>query len=456
MRMTRRKHFFLAIPPLNRVACAQVSAASRIKALLGFSAYQGTPLVSLSLGDRYVERARELRGGQLTGLPSSQTRWLLSDLEQAQREADAGTLSRAAQLWNACKTDGVFMGVASTRTGGLVRLPKHFRGDRKMVSVLEAGRESVRSVFDEMFPASELAKMALDGLGLGVSIGEMVPVVGRNYPVLVTHNPEYLTYRWHENTWYMSTIAGAIPIIPGDGRWILHTPGGRVNPWRDGIWRSIARAFIMKEHALNHDQSWQNKLANALRVGVAPQASSLNQRLTFMQQLAQWSANTILSLTPGWDIKLVESNGVGHEAFQACVTRSEREYVLCVAGQEVTTDGGAGFQNSDIHKSIRADLIQITADELAYTINTQGIPPWVVDNYGEDALDGSPCVAWDVTPPKDAAAEAAALQTTVAAITAAEELAARFGMQVDPRSIQEELEKHLGLILRKAPNVAKV
>jgi hypothetical protein len=69
-------------------------------------------------------------GGQIVPIPFTQTRWLLKDLESAQQLADGGDISLAARLWDACKRDGVAAGVLSTRTGGVVRLPKRFRGDQ--------------------------------------------------------------------------------------------------------------------------------------------------------------------------------------------------------------------------------------------------------------------------------------------------------------------------------------
>lgn len=408
----------------------------RLTALLGVSAYQAPPSDSApSLDSEEVESMRRVLGGQLSPMASSQTRWYPSDLEAAQHSADTGNLAGAARLMRAARTDGMLAGVLSTRTGGLVRLPKRFRGDPEIVAALEVGHEDesgeVRSVFDEMFPAPELALMAADGELLGVAVGELVPVQGRDYPVLVRLDPEYLMYRWSENRWYYRSVAGLIPITPGDGRWILHVPGGRMSPWQHGLWRAIGRAYIRKEHALLHRDNWEAKLANPARVATAPQGASEAHAQSWFRSVMAWGVNTVFGMTSGYDVKLLESNGKGWESFNKTIDQCDSEFVVCIAGQKVTTDGGAGFQNSDVHKAIRADLIKSTADGLSYTINTQGIPVFIVLRWGEERLDSAVVMWWDVTPPKDRAQEAQSLVSVAQAITQLREALSAYGRALD-------------------------
>jgi len=409
---------------------SRLSAA--VAALLGVSTYAAPlPLAGPSLDSPQVEAARSQYGGQLAPLPQSQTRWHDRDLESAEHTADSGIIGPAARLMRSARKDGTYAGVLSTRTDGLVRLPKKFRGDPEIVAALELGHDSVRSVFDEMFPPAELALMAADGLELGVSVGELVPVEGRDYPVLVRLNPEWLVFRWTENRWYYQSIVGLLPITPGDGRWILHTPGGRVAPWQNGLWRAIGRAWIDKEHARLHKANWEGKLANPARVAIAPQGASEEQTQSWFRAVMAWGINTVFGLKAGYDVKLLESNGRGYECFLKTIALSNTDMIVAVAGQVVTTDGGAGFANADIHKSIRADLIKGTADGLAYTINTQGIPPFVIARWGEEALARSAVVEWDVTPPKDKNAEATALLSASNALKGLNEALALKGREVD-------------------------
>lgn len=409
----------------------------RLLKLLAVSSYD-PPLNDNNpdIDDPEVIAARKAQGGQLGPRPTTQTRWYQSDLEQAIFASDAGGLQRAAKLWRSCRRDGVFMGVLSTRTGGLVRLPKKFRGRAEIVDALKLGTDGKgaqgpRSVFDEMFPQAELAMLAADGLGLGVGVAEMRPVKGRDYPVMRRLDPEWLVYRHNENRWYYQSVAGLLPITPGDGRWILHIPGGAISPWQNGIWQAVGRAYINKAHALEYDANWQGKLANPARVAYSPIGASDEHKQGWFRQVMAWGVNSVFGITNGYDVKLLESNGRGWESFGKAVERSEREMIIAVTGQMVTTDGGAGFQNSDIHKSIRADLIKETADALAYTINTQGIPPWVAKRFGDDALDESALVEWDVTPPKDQKAAAEALEAAGLAITALTAALQPYGKTLD-------------------------
>lgn len=408
----------------------------RVAALLGVSAFRAPALESvIAPDDEVVRRIRESFGGQLNLVPRSQTRWYLRDLEAAEHAADTGNISQAARLMRSARKDGVYAGVLSTRTGGLVRLPKRFRGSEELTRPLQRGNEETRGIFDEMVPATELALLAADGIELGVGVGELVPVIGREYPVFVRLDPEFLWYRWSENQWYYRSIAGNLPVIPGDGRWILHMPGGRVAPWQHGLWRAIGRAYIRKEHALHHADNWEAKLANSARVAVMPQGASEEQKDSWFASVMSWGVNTVFAMTPGYDVKLLESNGRGYEAFKQTIEDQNNEFIIAVAGQTVTTDGGTGFSNADVHKSIRADLIKETADGLAHTVNTQILPQWVIDNFGEDALEPGVVVEWDVTPPKDRTAEAAALNVTAQAMEQLTKSLATHGLKLDAKAL---------------------
>lgn len=399
-------------------------------ALVGASA--STPALASAAAD---EQKKRKASGPRSPIPTTQTRWYLKDVEIAEHAANLGDLSAAARLMRSARSDGTYAGVLSTRTDGLLQLPKRFTGDEEIIAELEVGHETARSVFDEIYPPSELGLLAKDGIELGVGVGEHVEVEGRDYPVFVRLDPEFLYFNHSENQWYYRSMTGTEPVIPGDGRWVLHAPGGRTSPWHHGTWRAIGKAFVRKEHAELHKDNYEQQLAHAARVAVSPQGASEKHKQSWFKRVMAWGKNTVFGVTPGYDVKLLESKGVGHESFDNTISRQERQLVLATAGQTVTTDGGAGFQNSNIHATIRADLIQATANALAYTLNTQGLPQYVARKHGLDAINRTPVVSWDTTPPADRTREGAAMLSVGDAIVKLTEALAPHGLAPDARAI---------------------
>jgi phage gp29-like protein len=199
--------------------------------------------------------------------------------------------------------------------------------------------------------------------------------------------------------------------------------------------------------------NWERKLANPARVAVAPAGGAESHTLEWFRKVMAWGQNTVFGLRPGYDVKLLESNGRGADSFAETIKAQDNEMIIAVAGQTVTTDGGAGFSNADVHKSIRADLIQATAQSLAYTVNTQGIPAYVASVFGEERLDECPVVDWDTTPPKDLTATATALAAAGQAITSVRAALAEDGLTLDTRAmcsqygipLRESVEENPGI-----------
>jgi hypothetical protein len=391
------------------------------------------------LEDEAVVKTREAYGGNIQPLSTTKLRWYIADLESAQHSADQGFIREPARLCAAMRRDGTYSGLIGTRTSGLVHLPKRFYGDSQVVESLRAKNGS-RSVFDEMCPPAELALLAKDGIELGIGVAENVPVVGRTYPVMIRLEPEFLTYRQIENRWYYTSIAGVLPIDPGDGRWVLHMPGGRLNPWRSGNWPAGGRAFINKEHAISLRSNYAAKLANPARVAVAPQGATEAQRVGFFKKVLAWAANTVLEVPPGWDVKLIESNGRGWDVFQKQIDTSDIEFMIMLAGQIVTTTGGMGFGNAKYPDAIRRDIIQADAEALAYTVYTQVLPKYVVDNFGIAALDKATVVEWETSTPTDRETETRTLAQAGAAIKQLTEALVQHGRTPEVGEITTRLD----------------
>lgn len=429
-----------------REAAAIVRQA--VPALLGASAYRANSGAGYDLDDPDVLAARERTGGNLQMLPSTRLRWYLTDLEAAQKAADGGRLKQAAQLYRAMRRDGTFSGLLTTRSSGLVRLPRKFHGHDEAQAALKA-RNGTRSVFDQLCPPSELELMDQDGIILGASVGELVPVPGREFPILIRLEPEFLDFQWNEGRWYYHSVAGRLPVTPGDGRWVLHVPKGRMSPWQFGQWIACGEAFINKTHAKLHRGNYGGKLANPARVIHAPHGATEEQRRGFLARIAAWGVNSVFELPPGWQASLLESKGEGHQVWQSDEESANRDFMMSLAGQVITSEGGKGFSNDEAAMAIRADLIQTDGDELAHTVNTQVLPSFLVSHWGEDALEQGVSVEWDTAQHKARMGEATAMVTIANAIKGMAEALGPYGREVDI----VELVNRFGLPVRAPDEV---
>jgi hypothetical protein len=393
------------------------SLRDKIAALLGVSTYQ-PPLEEIpgvALTSTALERVRKAIGGQLEPLPITKLHWFLPDLEICQTQADRGDMQLVGMLGQSMRRDGVLRGLLDVRTS-VTSLPRRFHGGttplgREIIEVLESKNGSDRSVFDEMFPANELSRFCEDGIVCGVGVAEMIPVVGRDFPVMVRRLPQNLWYLWQRNQWFYRSIAGLIPIVPGMAdesghSWLFLTPGGRVTPWNYGLWPALGRAFIAKEHSFYARQNYIAKLANPARVAEVPVGATEVERKGFLQSLIAWGLNTCFELPVGWTVKLLESNGRGFEVMQADIQTCNAEYATALCGNTVMLDGGVGFQNADIFRLMSENLIRQTAESLAHVLNTQGLPLFIAARWGIEALSNAVAVEYDTTPPKDKKAQA--------------------------------------------------
>lgn len=377
-----------------------------------------------------VVSAKRRRNGRGRITPVTTTRWLLADLEQARKDADAGNFSRAGRLSDSIETDGVAAGLLSTRTGGLVRLPRLYAGSPDVVAWLR-GAEGQPGAFDRLFPSAELELLAKDGLKLGVFVGEFIQEPWAALPHLVRLPPEHLRYRRWEDRWYYQSENGLEVVNPGDGRWILGRMGGTVNPWRGGMVWAIGRAFIVREHAELMRSNYSAKLANPARVATAPQGASQEHQQSWFRKVMAWGVNTVFGMTPGYDVKLLESNGRGIEVFKDEIDHGERIYMIAIAGQIVTVTGGAGFANANIHATIRSDLVQATGQALAAEINEQGIKPLVAEFF---PANSNARVEWDTRPPADLKAAAEASGAAADAIGKLDQALAAHGLKLDVKA----------------------
>jgi hypothetical protein len=315
------------------------------------------------------------------------------------------------------KIDGVIRGLSDARTS-VADFPKRFFGSREVTETLVSRNNSDRDVYEEMIPSTEARLMMYDGIQCGVAVGEMVPVEGRNFPVLVRRFPQNLYYIWSTNTWYYRSALGLIPItgrigIPdaNGSSWVLHIPGGRLAPWNSGLWNTTGRSYMNKTSTIFARQSYVDKHAMPARVMWSAQGANETERRSALQQLIQWARNAAFVLPPGWDMKVIQASGEAYQVYDKAIESANHEIATSLCGSAVMLQGTTGFTNLDVFRVVQKDLIKGTARPWDRTVNTQIIAPFVGLRWGVDALKNATSVETDIEAPKDRAAEANTMVT---------------------------------------------
>jgi hypothetical protein len=397
------------------------SITGLVAALRGISTFSPPPMPGPQLGDESVNAAREAMGGNLEPIPQVRLRWYPPDIERAQDQASNGDLTLVGQLCESMNLDGVIRGLGDARTS-VVNMPKRiFSRNREIVTALESRNASDRSVYDEMVPSTESRLIVWDGIKAGVGVGEMVPVQGRDFPVLVRRYPQNLFYLWSRNQWYYRSVAGLLPIQPGvpdknGNMWVLHIPGGRLAPWNSGMWNTLGRSYINKTQAIFARQSYIFRHSQPARVAFAALGATEEERKGTIAALIRWALNAAFVLPVGWDLKLIESNGQGIKVYNEDIATANQEIATALCGSSVMLEGAVGFGNINPFAAISQDLMNATADGWDHTVNTQILPAFVGQRWGVEALRDATTIETDSTAPKDREAEARVMTALASAI----------------------------------------
>ena len=246
--------------------------------------------------------------------------WTNSSLTAARVLANGGTLSYAAELVDELRADSRVAGVLPQRVNGLLGLPLTFEasGDGRRrgraVRALEADED-----WWQIAPEHELADLQTWGLLLGVGLAELVWTTnerGRAIPRLKTWDPRWLRFDWQTRRWLLRTDdLGELEVIPGGGKWVIYTPYGASRPWSKGLWRALAKWWLLKSFALEDWARHGEMHGSPIRVGLPPEGSQPEDREKFAQDLAELGRDTSIVSPPGYTMELLEAEAKTWEMF---------------------------------------------------------------------------------------------------------------------------------------------
>lgn len=369
------------------------------------------------------------------------TGWTPDRVMRAREMADNGAMQELADLTETIFADDRVTGVLSTRTHGLLGLPVEFNGgDEEARHELAGTEDGVPGEWWSMHDESELVKLQAWGLIMGVGLAQRIElprVMGQPHRYRIeTWSPRWLLYSHYAvngTHWRVQTQAGQVPVVPGDGNWIVYTPYGTRRPWAEGLWRALAFPWLLKHFSLEDRANYSEALGNPIWVGTTSQGSTEKQRERFLRQLQRLGKAGKLVLPAGWDMALKEASGKSYEIYEGQVSWADEAMIIALAGQTVTTEGMSGFSSGNIHDAIKQDLIRFDGERLATALRRQSLEPWALMNYGSPRK--APWPRWETKRPDNVDDQAKALASVGDAITKMTTALAPYGLKPDVEKI---------------------
>ncbi len=392
--------------------------------------------------------------------PSSRS-WIDWDpdaIQAAEMQCSQGNLRMAAELCHALLADERIASNLGTLCRGLLGLTLSWEpgaGRRKgsAVRALEV-EEDWLSMADE----ATLAELLLWGVLLGVSVAKLTPYTGPSGRLLLKVEPwDPRWLRWDEpgQRWMITTANGGEVPVESDGRWLILTPHGAHRPWERGIYRILARWWLLKRYAredwMRHSEVKAQGVLVAFSTDTAKPGpggkDDLNprQRKILAEQLKGLGRDAALVLPRGLDMKLVESEAKNYETFEKQIDLANTGISVGILGQNLTTEvKGGSYAAAKVHADVADYLRRAYAEVLATTTHFQLLAFWALWNFGSTQV--APWPAWKVDPRGDTLALGRALKALGDGLAAAARELPE-GYVIDRKRVYEDA----GIPLLKVP-----
>jgi phage gp29-like protein len=269
-------------------------------------------------------------------------------------------------------------------------------------------------------------------------------------PYLRPWHPRFTYYNWDVRKYVAISLDGALPIFPGDGKWVLHAPFGESRGWVRGAVRSVSEPWLIRHYAIRDWSGFSEIHGFPIRKAIVPASSEVAERDTFQAQVSRLGSNTSILLPQGmdaknggtsYDLQLLEAKDTAWEAFPGLRDHCDMAIVLAIMFQNLTTEvKGGAFAATQSHMDIRQGGIR--GDNAAWrsTLYSQVIRPFALFNFGD--ADLACTTDWDVRARDDYESNAKQFQAFGTAI----EVLRRGGVQFkNPSEVLDFARKTFGL-----------
>lgn len=357
--------------------------------------------------------------------------WTPRKIRMAERMAEGGNLSLAVAVCEWLLGDDDVAGALDARLDALFGLVPSFEpgvGHKggQAVKALEAGEDYWSS-----YPESQLRMIHRWGLLLGIAPAahrweERTDHGGRWLPKPRFWHPSTLQQDQHTLEWSIANaLHQRVPVAPGDGTWILHTPFGEDRPQMQGLWRSLARWVLLKHDAMG-DAGKHSEQASKTVVE-APENATRQQRQEVAEDVFNSGEDAVIALAAGFTAKQLETSANFSNIYKPLVELASKAIAIRIRGGNLSSNvesGSLAAAKAQQESSERPKL-RFDAESLSTTIHDQSLVWWAEYNFGDGKL--APWPRYPVDPEEDRKAKGETEGLALDVLDRAE----RLGLEVD-------------------------
>lgn len=381
------------------------------------------------------------------------------------REHEAGQFASSANLVDLMGRDDRISGDLMTRVLGLLGALREIEpaevapGDEALAKVVCGELTAWRYL--RMFPDAALGGLLRWGIMEGIGLGELVWSLDESmrwWPRLKVWHISHVYWDWSLRR-YKLVCAGEVDAegnpVPGsqtivvlpdtesdchsDGRWVLYTPYGYSEGWKQSLVRELATPWLIRGWGYR-DWARNSELNGEGILGAKhPESMTQENKERFLSAVANRGAETVISLPqpdvgPGCELALYQSTGNPGQNFGGLISKAEASIGNAILGQSAAGEKpasiGNGQENQD--ESIRKDIRRADA-KITEVLRDQALYWWALYNWGHGLL--APTVTYQVEPPEDEKIKA---DRDLAVAQTAASLAMLPGSPVDLRAYLDE------------------
>ncbi len=234
----------------------------------------------------------------------------------------------------------------------------------------------------------ELREELLDGLGKGYSAVEIIWDRGKQWkPSGYKHrDPKWFRFDLDDaRTLLLVTEQNPLGEALAPYKFAVHKPRLKTGiPIRGGLARLVAWSFLFKNYSIKDWVGFMEAYGLPLRVGrYGPNASKEDKEALF-RAVANIGTDAAAILPESMRIEFQEAmkGASSSDLFERAGSFFDRQVSKAVLGQTMTTDDGSSQSQANVHDTVRGDIAEADARQLAGTINRDVIKPYVDLNYG--------------------------------------------------------------------------